>query len=147
MKFSIKIRMILITAMLSMAVSYVQAAIPQEISTTYSIWKVVLSLAFIVVFIPACLWLVKKLQVTQMRFSQSDIRIVSSQSLGTKEKIVLVEVEGEKILLGVTSQSINHLKSFSSNSKAFAQAMSEVETDQLGDMNSKAHDADKGDAS
>ncbi len=110
-----------------MAVSYVQAATPQEMPTTYSIWKVVLSLAFIVVFIPACLWLVKKLQVTQMRFGQSDIRIVSSQSLGAKEKIVLVEVEGERVLLGVTSQSINHLKSFSSNGKAFAQMMSETE--------------------
>lgn len=115
------------TAMLSMAVSYVQAAAPQEIPSTYSIWKVVLSLAFIVVFIPACLWVVKKLQVTQMRFGQSDIRIISSQTLGAKEKVVLLEVEGEKILLGVTSHSINHLKSFSSNSKAFAQMMSDTE--------------------
>ncbi|WP_245959144.1 flagellar biosynthetic protein FliO [Marinomonas pollencensis] len=131
-----------------MAVSYVQAAVPEPISTTYSIWKVVLSLAFIVVFIPACLWLVKKMQVTQMRFGQSDIKVVSSQSLGTKEKIVLVEVEGEKILLGVTSQSIHHLKSFSSNSKAFAQAMSEAETetDKVA-ATSHRHDADKGAAS
>lgn len=111
--------------MLCMAVSYVQAATPQEIPSVYSIWKVVLSLAFIIVFIPVCLWLVKKLQVTQMRFGQSDIRIVSSQSLGAKEKIVLVEVEGERVLLGVTSNSINHLKTFSPNGKAFAQLMSE----------------------
>lgn len=124
-----------------MAVSYAHAAVPHEMPTTYSIWKVVLSLAFIVVFIPACLWLVKKLQVTQMRFGQSDIRVVSSQSLGTKEKIVLVEVEGERMLLGVTSQSINHLKSFSSNSKSFAQVMSETEPD------ARADDADKGAAS
>ncbi|WP_243712048.1 MULTISPECIES: flagellar biosynthetic protein FliO [Marinomonas] len=138
MKTCLKTSVTLITAMLSMAVSYVHAAVPQEMPTTYSIWKVVLSLAFIVVFIPACLWLVKKLQVTQMRFGQSDIRVVSSQSLGAKEKIVLIEVEGEKILLGVTSQSINHLKSFSTNGKAFAQVMTEAES------SSQLDDADKG---
>jgi len=129
------------TAMLCMAVSYAHAnsladsgSIP-TMTSTYSIWKVVASLIFIIAFIPASLWVVKKLQFAQMRLSKSDIRIISSQSLGAKEKLILVEVEGEKILIGVTSHSINHIKSFTPNSKAFAQLMGEAPLQDKADDN------------
>lgn len=112
--------------MLSMAVAYVYGAESRDISAPYSIWKVVGSLLFIIAFIPLTLWLVKKFQLAQMKLSQSEIKVVSVQSLGTKEKLMLVEVEGERMLLGVTSQSINHLKSFSSNARTFATMMDEA---------------------
>lgn len=109
-----------------MAVSRLYAADISSVGAGYSVWKVVLALLFIIAFIPAALWLVKKAQLAQMKFSQSEISVVSVQGLGAKEKIVLVEVEGEKILLGVTSQSITHLKSFTPNGSAFVQAMQTV---------------------
>ena len=111
--------------MLSMAVAYVHGAEVGDIATPYAIWKVVASLLFIVAFIPLTLWLMKKFQLAQMKLSQSAIKIVSVQALGTKEKLMLVEVEGERVLLGVTAHSISHLKSFSSHGRSFAAMMDE----------------------
>ncbi len=110
-------------AMLCMASPYLYAAGVQEMSAATSIWKVVLSLVFVIAFIPACLWLMKRFQLTQMKLGQSDIKVVNVQSLGAKEKLMLVEVEGERLLIGVTAHSISHLKSFPSHGTSFASMM------------------------
>ena len=119
--------------MLCMAIPYLHAAGVQDVSVTSSIWKVVLSLIFVIAFIPACLWLMKRFQAVQMKFGQSDIKIVNVQSLGTKEKLMLVEVEGERILIGVTAHSINHLRSFPQSGKSFATVMDEVDRENTTD--------------
>lgn len=54
------------------------------------------------------------------------IKTLSILSLGTKEKILLLEVEGERLLVGVTASQMSTLKTFSSvdtelNSTAFAE--------------------------
>jgi flagellar protein FliO/FliZ len=109
-----------------MAVPYLHAAGVQEISVTPSMWKVVFSLIFVIAFIPVCLWLMKRFQLAQMKLGQSDINIVNVQSLGAKEKLMLIEVEGERLLIGVTSHSISHLKSFPTKASSFASMMEEV---------------------
>lgn len=106
---------------------YLCAAGAQDMSVTSSIWKVVLSLIFVIAFIPACLWLMKRFQFAQMKLGQSDIKIISAQSLGAKEKLMLVEVEGERLLIGVTPQTISHLRSFPSKTTSFASMMEEVD--------------------
>lgn len=117
-----------IITLLGMVVSCnVSASDVQNIASASSIWKVVLSLVFIVVFIPACLWLLKKVQLAQMKLGRSDIKIVSVQSLGAKEKLMLVEVKDEQILIGVTPHNIRHIKSFPSDSVSFANMMNKVE--------------------
>ena len=119
--------------MLCMTIPYLQAAGVQDVSVTSSIWKVAVSLVFVIAFIPACLWLMKRFQFAQMKLGQSDIKIVTVQSLGTKEKLMLVEVEGERLLIGVTAHSINHLRSFPSKSKSFASLMDEVDRENSAD--------------
>ena len=109
-----------------MAVPCLQASEVQDISVASSVWKMVVSLVFIIAFIPACLWVMKRFQLAQMKFGQSDIKIVNVQSLGTKEKLMLVEVEGERILIGVTAHNISHLKSFPLKEESFASVMEEV---------------------
>ena len=37
------------------------------------------------------------------------IKVVSALSLGTRERVVVIEVAGKQHLLGVTSQQVNHL--------------------------------------
>ncbi|WP_111639202.1 flagellar biosynthetic protein FliO [Marinomonas shanghaiensis] len=110
-----------------MAFSSLYAAGMQEVSVASSVWKIVISLIVVIAFIPACLWLMKRFQFAQMKLGQSEIKIVNVQSLGTKEKLMLVEVEGERLLIGVTAQSITHLKSFSPSGKSFASIMEEVD--------------------
>jgi flagellar protein FliO/FliZ len=117
-----------------MAVPCLHAVEVQDMSVTSSLWKVVVSLIFIIAFIPGCLWLVKRFQLTQMKLGQSDIKIVNVQSLGTKEKLMLVEVEGERMLIGVTSNTITHLKSFSPHGSSFASVMENVKRDNLDDL-------------
>lgn len=119
-----------------MAFSSLYAAGMQEVSVASSIWKVVISLIFVVAFIPACLWLMKRFQFAQMKLGQSEIKIINVQSLGTKEKLMLVEVEGERVLIGVTPQAITHLKSFSPKAKSFASVMDEVDRENTADHKS-----------
>ncbi|PYF81758.1 flagellar protein FliO/FliZ [Marinomonas alcarazii] len=123
-----------------MASPYLCAAGAQDMSVTSSIWKVVLSLIFVIAFIPACLWLMKRFQFAQMKLGKSDIKIISAQSLGAKEKLMLVEVEGERLLIGVTPQTISHLRSFPPKATSFASVMEEV------DRENTAAKKDDGDA-
>ena len=99
-------------------------------SATASLWKVALSLLVIIAFIPASLWLLKRFQLAQMKLGKTDIKILSVQSLGTKEKLMLVEVEDEKILLGVTSHTISHLKSFPKQGRPFDSELVQAQHDQ-----------------
>lgn len=110
-----------------MAASSLYAVDYPSAAPNFSIWKILLSLAFIVIFIPACLWLMKRFQLAQMKLGQSDIKVLNVQSLGTKEKLMLVEVEGEKILIGVTSHSITHIKDISPQKKSFSSVLEEVD--------------------
>ncbi|MBR7888685.1 flagellar biosynthetic protein FliO [Marinomonas sp. A79] len=107
-----------------------QAPDAQGVSLASSIWKVIASLVFIIAFIPACLWVMKRFQLTQMKLGQSAIKVVHVQSLGAKEKLMLVEVEGERLLIGVTAQTITHLKSLPNKSASFADVMDDVGRDQ-----------------
>lgn len=110
-----------------MASPYLYAVDMQGISAASSVWKIVLSLIFIIAFIPACLWVMKRFQLAQMKLGQSDIKIINAQSLGAKEKLMLVEVEGERILIGVTSHTITHLKDFKFKKDTFASVLEGVD--------------------
>ena len=53
-------------------------------------------------------WGAKRLNIANTSFNHS-LKIQSALTLGPKEKIVVVTVEGRKLLLGVTSQNITML--------------------------------------
>ncbi|MCB5161973.1 flagellar biosynthetic protein FliO [Marinomonas algarum] len=101
-------------------------ATAEDLSVTSSLWKVTASLVFVIAFIPACLWLVKRFQLTQMRLGQSAIKVVQVQSLGAKEKIMLVEVEGERLLIGVTANGITHIKDLPKHPSTFAKELDDA---------------------
>jgi flagellar protein FliO/FliZ len=42
--------------------------------------------------------------------SNADMKVLSAMSLGTKERLMIVEVAGKKLLLGVTAERIECLK-------------------------------------
>lgn len=89
-----------------------------------SVWKLLLSLLFVVALIPAALFAIKKLQGMQQKYGKSPIEIVSAQALGAKEKLVVVEVEQQRLLLGVTSHSISLLKTLSDKDVEFSEYLS-----------------------
>ena len=76
-----------------------------------SVIQVILSLAFVIVLIYAVAWYVKRMQLTTAGAGQS-MRVVSALSVGTREKVVLVQVGEEQLLLGVAPGRVNLLRQF-----------------------------------
>ena len=67
-----------------------------------------LGLGLVIALILGLAWLIKRTGKFQSS-SNGAIKIVAGLSLGSREKALLLEVEGEKILIGVTPQQINTL--------------------------------------
>lgn len=76
--------------------------------------KLTLGLVFIVLLIFALAWLMKKMQLTQ--HSQNGlIHIVAAISVGHRDRIALIQVGDEQILVGLTPgrmQKLHTLKSY-----------------------------------
>ncbi|WP_438467266.1 flagellar biosynthetic protein FliO [Marinomonas sp. PE14-40] len=100
--------------------SYLFASGINDLMSASSIWKMLLSLVFVIVLIPLSLWAMKKIQKVQGKFGNTPIQILNVQALGAKEKLVVIEVEQQKLLLGVTGQSISLIKTLSEKKVTFS---------------------------
>ncbi|WP_088330191.1 flagellar biosynthetic protein FliO [Lacimicrobium sp. SS2-24] len=69
--------------------------------------SILLSLALVVALVFMLGYLMRRFNVTHSGSAQ--FKLIGSMSVGTKERIMVVEVGEEQFLLGVTSQNINHL--------------------------------------
>lgn len=79
-----------------------------------SILAVVLALGFVLGLAWGAIWLLKKIQDRQLGLDKNDpdrgdIRFVRSLPLGQRERVVVVEIDGERMLLGVTAGGISLL--------------------------------------
>lgn len=97
--------------MLLLALTASAAAEPAPFEPASSVPMVVLTLLAIVAFIFVLGWLAKKLGATGL-VSGRQMRVISALSLGTRERLVMVDVAGKQILLGVTAQNISLLHAF-----------------------------------
>jgi flagellar protein FliO/FliZ len=69
--------------------------------------SMILSLLAVLVAIVIAAWLLKKLQVGGT--TVNGLKVVTSLNLGAKERLVVVQVGKQQLLLGVTGQQINLL--------------------------------------
>jgi flagellar protein FliO/FliZ len=79
-----------------------------------SILAVVLALGLVLGLAWGAIWLLKKVQDRQLGIDKDnpgrgDIRFLRSLPLGQRERVALIEVDGERILLGVTAGGISKL--------------------------------------
>jgi flagellar protein FliO/FliZ len=75
-------------------------------------WPVVLlMLVGIVCLILGLAWFVKRFGGFSMTGGR-DMSVLSSVSLGARERVALIDVKGQQFLVGVTTQNINHLHTF-----------------------------------
>jgi flagellar protein FliO/FliZ len=79
-----------------------------------SILAIVLALGFVLGLAWGAIWLLKKLQDRQMGVSgepdpRDNIRFIRSLPLGQRERVTLIEMDGERLLLGVTAGGISLL--------------------------------------
>jgi flagellar protein FliO/FliZ len=90
-----------------------------------SILAVVLALALVLGLAWGAIWLLKKVQDRQMGLDKQnpgrgEIRFVRSLPLGQRERVALIELDGERMLLGVTAGGISMLAHWPENGKPAA---------------------------
>ena len=83
-------------------------AVGQHAATSPGLGGAVLALLAVLALIVALAWLLKRLPATGLRSSEQ-LRVVASLAVGQRERVVVVEVGGQQLLLGVTAQSITTL--------------------------------------
>ncbi len=74
-----------------------------------SLFDLIVSMLIVVSLIVAVVWLLRKMPGMQRGVGRN-LRFIDGLNVGQKERVVLVEVAGERILLGVASGSVNLLK-------------------------------------
>jgi flagellar protein FliO/FliZ len=75
--------------------------------TAPSYVSILLSLFVVIAMIFAVAFVMRRFNVTQS--GSSDLKSVATMMVGTKERIMVIEVGDEQHLVGITATSINHL--------------------------------------
>lgn len=75
------------------------------------VFTVVAGLVFVLVLVFGCGWLVKRFSGMPSARTGA-IKVISVLPVGSRERLALVEVGGQQLLLGVTAQQINTLHTF-----------------------------------
>lgn len=73
--------------------------------------KIVLSLMFVVICVCLLAWGVKKLKGFSYS-SEGQLKIIAGMSIGTREKILLLQAGDKQLLIGVTQGAISPLYQF-----------------------------------
>ena len=84
---------------------------PQIPNSEDQIIQVTLALAGILILIYAIAWFVKRYRGVQ-GLTGLPLKTLAVMPMGVKEKIVLIEVGGKQILIGLTAHNINTLATF-----------------------------------
>ncbi|WP_282166705.1 flagellar biosynthetic protein FliO [Shewanella japonica] len=94
------------------AASPVVATRGAETSNIAALSSMMGGLILVIAIIFVLAYIVKKLNLVQS--NQGVIKTVAMTPLGQKEKLVLVELEGQQYLLGVTAQQVNLIEKLDS---------------------------------
>ncbi len=92
------------------AVKDTAAPTGQDVLTSQAIMQMLLGLALVVVVILVLAWALRR--VSNLHQSHQKMKVVSSLSLGTRERAVLIEVGDRQLLLGVAAGHVSLLESF-----------------------------------
>jgi len=100
----------LIATLATAAAPLAKAAMPvgQHAPATPSMFGAVLALLLVLLLIVGLGWLLKRLPGSGFRPPEG-MKLVASLGLGTRERVVVVEVNGQQLLLGVSAGGISTL--------------------------------------
>lgn len=88
-----------------------ESAAPEPGIATGQLLTVMAGLAFVLLLVFGCGWFVKRFSGMGGK-SGGAIKVVSVLPVGARERIAVVEVGGQQLLLGVTAQQITTLHTF-----------------------------------
>lgn len=94
------------------------------------VWQIALALLLIVALVFLLGFVAKRVQGIR-RFKGGVMQILDSTSLGTREKLILVQVENKKVLLGVNQQCIAKLLEFDAPQSGFAEVLADCKQDDV----------------
>lgn len=81
-----------------------------------SIGQMVFGLAVVIGLLLAGLWLIKRLSLA--RGAMTGLKVLGAVPVGPRERVVLVEIAGKVLVLGVTSANVNTLHTLSAEEAA-----------------------------
>lgn len=84
-----------------------QPEVGKHVMANMDAGSMILSLLMVLVLIVICAFVLKRFNLTQHEGSQ--LKVIASLSLGTKERVVVIQVGKQQLLLGVTTQQITLL--------------------------------------
>jgi len=80
----------------------------QHAPTTPGLFGAVIALLAVLALVVGLGWLLKRMPGSGFRAPEG-MKLVSSIAVGARERVVVLEVNGEQMLLGVTAGGISHL--------------------------------------
>lgn len=100
-----------------------------------SILAVLLSLGLVIALAWGALWLLRRFQdralgAGRMPSGGRAMRFVRALPLGPRERLVLIDIDGEEMLLGVTAHGITELRRWASSGEAELPAAAVSASDQ-----------------
>lgn len=101
-----KAQSILPSALLA-ATALPASAAPEAPSLASSLGQMVLGLGVVIALLLASLWLIKRL--TSPRGASVGLKVLGGVSIGSRERVVLVEVADKVLVLGVSAANVNTL--------------------------------------
>lgn len=102
-----------------------------------SILAVLLSLGLVIALAWGALWLLRRFQDRALGASRAAtggrvMRFVRALPLGPRERLVLIEIDGEEMLLGITANGITELRRWAAVDQTGTTAMDRPAADQPG---------------
>ncbi len=97
--------LLLVSLLFSPLTQSANAGMQNSIASTVLGLFAIIALSFFLV------WALKKMRLSQVLGVNSKLKIVSQLAVGQRERIAIIDVNGEQILIGITPTQINLLKS------------------------------------
>ena len=119
---------LLFTSNITAAAESTQTIAGGDIAETTNLWaptlRMVLSLSAVLVLLGGCTWLAKRMR-NGAPFKSGLIEVISGVSLGGREKVVLLRVGGDEILVGLSPTGMRplHVLSKQTERAGFAEYM------------------------
>jgi flagellar protein FliO/FliZ len=98
------------------------AAIEASVSPTGGVFKMVIGLAVVLAVMAVITWVLKRM-LPGVGNKQSVIRIVGGVSVGSRERVVVLEVSGRWIVVGVAAGQVSRLANLGSGSAKLGDAI------------------------
>jgi flagellar protein FliO/FliZ len=111
-----KIRLNLLFLSLFILPCRVMAADAVAVSPSGGILKMLLGLALVLAVMALITWILKRIMPGVGNNKQSVVRVVGGVSVGSRERVVVIEVAGRWIVVGVASGQVNGLANLDAGS-------------------------------